>query len=255
MEKPFSYIDYDKIYDDVLTLSNHFYLRMNVSLSSKTDGSRRIFHTETSYVDKYGNNLISIKRSFVYYLSLTKTDEGAAVMIRPQDMIILRKSLMEVESWLNNSTEIFRIKKKKLVIVNRPQPIVVGGLAGNEYIAFEPIVYQYDETTDTSPGVRITLGQSNAFADITIDRFYALLYIISSFDMYGAAQNLINYIGRAEYGTNITHYNFGRGGGPAVEYPEDNVSGGVDNRRIGQSTRTPSFFEKRMREEQGKDDN
>lgn len=75
--RPINYIDYDKLSDDVLYLGSNLFLRMNVSLSNKGDQDQRYhFHKEYRYDSKYTSSgkLLSIKRSFSYYLSLDKTD-------------------------------------------------------------------------------------------------------------------------------------------------------------------------------------
>lgn len=204
--RPIDYIDYDKISDDVLYLGSKLYLRMNVSLSDKADPDIRYhFHREFMYKDTHAphDNFISIKRKFNYYLSLDRTDiSQGGIMIRAQDMILLKSKLEQVSVWFTGNT--FGTKDKQLVIRYKKDPVILDGLAQQKYIQFNPIVVVYDSTGEQSPGVRITLGDPDIFADITVDKFYGLKYTIDNFNLYQSAQLLINYLGRPEYGFNMS---------------------------------------------------
>ena len=76
-------------------------------------------------------------------------------------------------------------------------------MANQKYLQFDPVVIVWENTGEQTPGVRITLGDPSIFADISADKFFALLYTISSFNMYMSAQLLLNYIGRPNYGFNM----------------------------------------------------
>ena len=203
--RPFQFLDYDKLSDEVLYLGSKLYLRMNVSLSQKQDPDIRYhYHKEYSFESAYSDGrLISIKRSYDYYLSFDKTDQRAFVIIRPQDMIILQRSLSKVVQWFEDKEHnAFYIRHKNL-IVKKQQPIIINGLSLNSYLKFEPIVILAENDNKQTPGVRITLGNEAVYADVTIDKLYGLVYTIQNFNMYGAAQNLLNYLGRPDFGTNL----------------------------------------------------
>lgn len=238
--RPIQYIDYDKLSDDVLFLGDDLYLRMNVTLSNKSDDKRYHFHKEFKYSSKYSESgLISIKRSYTYYLTLDrKTTPGGGVMIRAQDMIILREKLNEVATWFTDTT-VFGKRGSKL-IAKKVKPVVISGLANGKFLEFDPIVIVYENTGAQSPGVRITMGSvQSAWADIDVERFFALLYTINSFDMYLAAQNLINYLGRPNFGMNMYEVDemINR-----VPNQTDEITGGEENRTIPQKNK--SFFDK-----------
>lgn len=202
--RPINYIDYDKLSDDVLYLGSNLFLRMNVSLSNKGDQDQRYhFHREYRYDSKYTSNgkLLSIKRSFTYYLSLDKTDTKMNIMIRPQDMILFKKILDKVSNWFSDNT--FTIKGREVAIRNRKEPIVLPGLAQHRYIQFDPVVVVWENTGDQTPGVRITLGDPSIYADISVDKLFGLIYTIDTFNMYGSAQSLVNYLGRPNFGMNL----------------------------------------------------
>lgn len=202
--RPINYIDYDKLSDDVLYLGSNLFLRMNVSLSNKGDQDQRYhFHKEYRYDSKYTSNgkLLSIKRSFTYYLSLDKTDTKMNIMIRPQDMILFKMNLEQVSKWFSDNT--FGTKGREVILRNRKESIVLPGLAQQRYIQFDPVVVVWENTGDQTPGVRVTLGDPSIYADISVDKLFALLYTISNFNMYESAQLLVNYLGRPNFGMNL----------------------------------------------------
>ena len=245
MVKPLvAYDDYDKIIDDIVYLGSKLYLRMTVVLSNKYDKDgqfyRESFHKEYRYASKYSKSkLVTIKRSsFEYYLSLDKTDTKASIWIRPQDIIILRMKLSEVSSWFTDDT--FAIKNGSLIVYKRKQSILIKKLMFDKYLQFDPVVIIWENTGEQVQGVRITLGDQNEFVDVSMNKFYALLYIIQSINMYESAQLLLNYIGRPENGTNLVDFEENSMLRSYEQEEKDMI--GVDNRTIGKQKR--SFFDK-----------
>lgn len=191
--------DYNKITDTVIQLGPRAALKVNVVLSNLGINKDRSFHSEVETVSG-----IKINRQFNYFLTIEKScDEYyASIMIRPQDMILLQERLNQIEhEWLRDS-KVFAIKNKKLVVL-KTQPVIVPGLAADKYLQFDPIICQFDESSPLSMGVRITLGDPDQFIDIDTDRFYALLYSVSTLPLFQVAQNMVNYLGRPEFGTNL----------------------------------------------------
>lgn len=247
MERAISYIDYDRLSDDLLFLGNSTVVRFNVTLAkvSNKDGTKVHYHREYRYPSsKYADadTAITMRRSFEFYLSIDRLDaREASVMIRVQDIILLRAKLNEAASWFNDNT--FGIKNRKLYIINRPNPAIITGLPDNKSIMFEPIVIEWENDNVQQQGIRMTLTDSNIYTDITIDRFYGFVYLINSINMYESAQLMINYLGRPEFGTNMTEFennNFLTDHYETVE-PENIVS---KNREIKNKPRNKSFFDK-----------
>lgn len=243
MIRPIEFLDYDKLSDDVLYLGSKCYLRMNVSLSTKKEPDQRYhYHKEFRYDSPYGGDskkLVSIKRSFNYYLSFEITQNNKiGVMILPQDMILLRVKLNDVRKWFDDGT--FRLKEKNIIVAKTNQSIILDGLSEQKYIKFDPIVIVFD-SGDQTPGVRLSLGggKGSEFADISVDKFYALLYTINELNMYQAALEIINYLGRPNYGTNLYDME-------TVKIPNNNQSskltGAKDQRKI-KSQANKSFFD------------
>lgn len=240
--RPIDYIDYDKISDDVLYLGSRLYLRMNVSLSDKAEPNNRYhFHREFMYESIYAphDKFVSIKRSFNYYLSLDRTDiSGGGVMIRPQDMIVLKSKLDEVSKWFSNN--IFAVKNKNLIVKVHQEPIIVEGLASQKYLQFDPVAVVWENTGEQTPGVRITLGDPSIFADISVDKLFALIYTLSNFNMYQSAQLLLNYLGRPQPGFNLLEMEENT----FLKENQDNLTNAKDNRQIKGKNKNLSYFDK-----------
>lgn len=232
------YIDYDKISDDLCWLGNKCIVRMVVKLANKgKDGTRYHFHKEFKYENNYTNKkeVMSIRRSFEYYISIDSLENRSSVIITIKDILLLRMQLGEVFKWFYDNT--FAIKNDKLIILNKKKPIIVDGLVGGKYLIFEPIVYlDYEEKQ--SKGVRITLDK-DTFTDIPVNVFAGFMYVMNSIDMFTAAQNMINYIGHPDFGTNL--YTFERS-----EYVgKEEVTNIIKDRQIPTKTKkvNQSFFD------------
>lgn len=215
MDKLFSYTDYDKISDNIYFLggSGKFVLRMNVSLARKAeDKTRRFFYQEYSYDSKYSDKaqVVSIRRNYDYYMTLESLeDKDSGVMIRPQDMIYLRTKLADVSQWFTNGT--FTMRKDKLTIASPPRPafVKIDKFAENKFIRFEPTIIYWDDTREEI-GVRVSLSDIS-YTDITVDKYYGLVYIINSINMIQSAQSMLAFIGMPEYGTNRYEIDTGYG--------------------------------------------
>lgn len=235
--------DYDKISDDVLYLGSKTYLRMNVVLSNKYDKDnilkRESFHKEFRYDSKYSERkLITVRRSFNYFLSIDKTDTRVSICIRPQDIILLRSKLEMVSSWFNDDT--FGIKNNQLIVYKQKQPVIINELLYGNYIQFDPVAIIWEQTGTQEPGVRLTLSDPNEFIDIPVDKFFGFLYILQSINMYESAQLLINYLQRPEFGTHMLEF---EENSFLKEQPERDMIG-IDNRQIKNPNQKRSFFDK-----------
>ena len=199
------FLDYEKISDVLMKLSNDMTLSFNVSLAyRKQDGSRNHYHKEYSYKSRYidKGNVISLKRNFKYYLSIDiKDDFNNSVMITAANMIALRMKLKIVYGWL---TSLFKYQDDKLIISGTWND---NYLYLNQYscLKFEPTVCMYEDGT-YKEGVRIYINNDSLFFELDIDRFMEFYYIIDNIDMYQNAIIILNYL-HPDYGTNITYMN------------------------------------------------
>lgn len=247
MDDAFSYISYDRLSDDLLYLGSNTILRFNVSLAkaNSKDGTRVSYHKEYKYPsNKYidADFAITMRRSFEYYLSIDKLDaRESSVMIRVQDILLLRMKLKEVSMWFSNGT--FEIIQGEIKIVKRPVPIIIDCLAGNKMIMFEPIVVVWETTNEQQQGVRMTLSESSAYVDMNITNFFGFVYLIDTIDMYNAAQNLVNYLGRPPLGSNLIEFQDNRYLMDHTEVVEPVVIKAKE-RKIANPNRPKSFFDK-----------
>ena len=216
---------------------------MNVLLSRKNqmNGNREYFHREYAYPSKYHDypKVITIRRSFYYYISIDKLDmKDKSIIIRMQDMIILKMRLKEISNWFFGDT--FGIKNNQLIVAKKKTPIIIDNLAMNKYLKFEPLVLINDNTGVSSPGLRITISDENAFTDISDDAFFAFYYLMDTFNMFLAAQNMVNYLGRPEMGTNLMEFEEER-----IPETQDEISDPSTGkkRQIGVFTQKKSFFD------------
>lgn len=201
MVQGMTYLDYDKISDDLCWLGNSVVVRMNVKLSRKKDNKRFHFHKEFGYQTQLLDNpqLYTIRRSFDYYISIDHLQSKESVMITIRDILLLRMKVAEVYNWFSDGT--FAIKNKKLIILDRKQ-CIVDGLLCKKQMLFEPIILE-DEDGTQQPGVRLTIGSPDVYSDFSSSVLGGFIYLINQIDMFTAAQNMINYLGHPEFGTNL----------------------------------------------------
>lgn len=198
------YIDYDKISDDLCWLGNKCIVRMVVKLANRgKDDTRYHFHKEYKYDANYNNKkeVITIRRSFGYYISIDSLEyKDASVIITNNDILLLRAKIAEAFNWFYDKT--FAMKNGKMIILEKKKPAIVDGLLGGKFLMFEPIVY-IDFDDKQSKGIRISINDKNIFSDVPANVFSGFMYAINSIDMFTAAQNMINYIGHPDFGTNL----------------------------------------------------
>lgn len=246
MEPLFTPLDYDKLSDDLFYLGSGIVLRLNVVLAKKKeDGSRNYFHKEYLYGSKYidKNKVITMRRNFDYYLTIDKyCMYEQTVIIRIQNMILMKMKLKEVSKWFSDG-ETFILKKGKLVIQKKPKPIIVSGLSMHKSLRFEPIVIDWENSGQQQPGVRMVLNESDIYTDISIDNFYGFLYLIDTLNLYESAQLMINYLGRPSFGSNLTEFDNGNDFSLLEEQIEPNSVIAKDGRKP-KNLRNQSFFDK-----------
>lgn len=211
--EPMEFFKVDKISDEVFSMSFNVSLRFNVSLSrTSSNGVRTHYHKEYEYPSKTNDvpSLVTIKRNFDFYLSietLQKDANGNKTFIRigPNEYMLFKKGLEEALSWFNSSKhKNLWAKNKGEIILMPPIPeFTVSNLPMGKYLTFTPtIIDRGIAKADKEPGIRIYLGSDDEIVDMTIERFMGMYYLISCFNMYQSAIELINYLGRPEFGAN-----------------------------------------------------
>lgn len=206
---------YDKLTDDLLYLGNNMILRFNVSLSKKSDKfGRENYHKEFSYYNKdVRQNLITLRRSFDYYLSIesVRVDEENPIKTFMQigiyNILYVRDFLNDIEKWYSDPKygDMYATKNNQLVLTYVPERIGITLPPQGNYLMAEPMVY-IDRFNALNIGLRLYISSETYYIEMPIDKFRALNYLIQTIDLYTSACILINYLERPEYGTNLTNY-------------------------------------------------
>lgn len=204
--------EYNKIADDVFSSAN-LLLKMNVSLAQMVpsqDGTkrRRLFHTEFGYKDSEGTDTYSIHRVFDYYLSIentTKLDNGYKEFIRigPTEIDMFRRELAKTYRWIYDNSDIYTMDDNGFLFINTKdiRPVFIGGLPPrNKFISFEPAV----SGTDTQyKAMKIIFNSQSNLILMSMSRFMGFYHAIMNINLFNAAQNMINYMGRPAFGSNL----------------------------------------------------
>lgn len=194
MEKVVSYLKYEKISDTMMYLGNSVSLKFNIKLAKKgVDGKRYHYHKEYMYPANYINadTLISVKRDFEYYISLESSkDKDFFCIITINDILLVRSIMKQTSKWLDGSIETFAIKKNKLVLLGKFNPISIP-LSTGKSIGFQPIVIT-NVNDIQSQGIRMSID--NNYIDISANVFMGFVYLITTIDMFSCAQTMLNYL-------------------------------------------------------------
>ena len=205
--QPMEFLKYDKISDDVYMLGPNTVLKFNVSLSKITsEGKRYHFYKEFEYGTRAQGipSLVTIKRSYDYYLSIENvqkdrlTDSKAFIRIGPYDIYKLKSQLDIVYEWFTNKKYkgLFATNRGKLILTNPVPETTLGGYPQNKFIRFIPTIVDKNEGNDRmEPGIEMDLSSYDNYVIMNVERFMGFYYTISNFNMYLAAQNLVSYIG------------------------------------------------------------
>lgn len=207
------YNDYEKISDICMWLSNDYVLKFTVELNKHNDKyGKSNFYKEIGYtIDE--DYRVNINRDFVYYLSIEsikKTLDGNKLNIRIglNDIYFLKYKLEQAISWFTDKyfENLFaRDNNNKIVMTMKPNPIKIDLSFGN-YIEIEPSIFTFDNTLEQLTGVRIYLSSDSNSLFMNVNTLFGFKYFIDTFNMYQSAQNMLNFLGRPEYGTNYFEY-------------------------------------------------
>lgn len=223
---PIVYDQYDRISDDIFFLGQNCVLKFNVSLSRAYEDKRNHFYKEFEYGSKYSdgpNTLLSIKRSYDYYLSLennVKPDntEKCFIKIGPSEYYLFKNGLDVVCSWFQSEeyNNLFQFIDDKLRVCE-PIPEYQIRFPYSKYLKFRPLIIQkIINDLDNQPGVSVELSDPDNIVVVPIDRLMGLEYIISTFNMVLSAQTMLNFIGMPDPGKNRYTVNTTRSYKPSI---------------------------------------
>lgn len=214
--------DYNKISDNIMILGSSMILKFSVQLSyNDSNYGMQSFHKEFGYYSsKVGKTMYSINRTFTCFLSIenTSTVEVAKdyIHIGYNDMMIFRTMLDSCMRWFTDQTysDIYAYKNGRLTMMKQVEPkkMYISG----KYIAMEPAIY-VDYLNNTDLGIRIYLNSDINYTEIPFSTFCGLHYFVSCFNMYESAQQMLNYIQRPEFGTNLVDFSKGA----VISSPQD----------------------------------
>lgn len=200
------YDNYESIIDTIF-MGGNIALKFHVSLHYRDKNNmRKSSHGEYSYnTNRYGNdeqNVVSVYRNISCYLTIenirkTEYYDKESIMILMQDVYYLRSRMNDIHKILTNAYQRNSNGNLELGKVFEPVKIILNG----KTIEVIPIIINNENIPGGTQGIRITLNSYENYSDITIDQFMGLKYIIDTFDMYGYAITILNYI-KPEKGTN-----------------------------------------------------
>lgn len=214
--------DYDRISDKVMWLGFGATLNFNIDLFylrkdlNSNDKIKENFHREIIYKTDPNDTSYRVKilRDFTYYFSIEYNTKEIKerIPIGPENIYFVIFNLKRVMQWFigeDGVNTVFSKKDGKLFIPVKPEPIKIN-LSFGKYIEFEPAVDNSNgyETI----GVRMYLGNDGIFFFMSSDTLFSFLHMLTTCNMYALAQNMLNYIGRPEYGTNSFNMETGSGG-------------------------------------------
>ena len=208
--------DYDRISDTVMWLGVGASLKFNVDLyynrkdPRSNTYSKENFHKEYAYSpDNDLSYRVKIVRNFNYYflLDINRKDTKDNVAITANNIYFVIFNLKRVLKWFtgeNGVNTIFYKKDGRISIPSHPEPIRIN-LANAQYIEIEPAVYTINGY-DTI-GVNVFINRDTSSFFMNSDLVFSLYHMLNTCNMYALAQNMLNYMGRPDYGTNLTNIN------------------------------------------------
>lgn len=230
---------YNKLVDEICYIGNNAILKMNVTLNRTSENyGRQSYHKEFEYKDqKSGEFVINMKRSFDYFLSIENLKPvdniKEYIIIGVGEVMLVRSALNAATKWFNSKEfDGLYYKKQGKLYTKKVAPIEINELPGGKYIILEPTIVEYG--AEQSPGIKIYLSSSANYSLMNVHRFMAVVQSFNDINMYMAAQMMLAYFGRPDYGTNLT--SFGK--------DEDALDNGGISGRVVPAARKISFFDK-----------
>ena len=193
--EPIIFTQYEKISDDLYFLGKYVVLRFNVGLAYYKDGKRNFFHREYEY-EKERENVVSIKRTYDYYLSLENINPARKefIMITPKEFPRFREAIHTAADWFRDKkySKLFVSSKGKLVVTS-PIPVCeINSFPQGKYIKIEPVVITVGAANaDNIPGVCITLSDPNNYIYLNVDTLIGLEYTVDCVNMIQMAQSML----------------------------------------------------------------
>lgn len=243
---------YTKIQDPLLYLGNHrnkALISVVLNAANTIQDNTKYYYREIMYFSsKLNMNTIKIRRDYNAYLSLENVkpidNYIEYIVIQAKDLELLRLHLIPyLESIIQNYNEIYYVDSNdKLNITDKVAPYLIG--IGDKEIKFEPGMCQQYNGDEYQPGVEMYLNSDINMVSLDFNQVYGLLYLIRTFDLYGYANTMLNFLQRPPVGTN-RHIMTSSGISPEpqlIPYQEP------IEKRVVQKKRQKSYFDKKNTE-------
>lgn len=210
MAVPFTFVNYDRITDNLLWLGRtgngeSVYLKFVVDLVKLDQyNNERHFHSESKfYSKKLQRNSQSITRNYNCYFVLNAGIDNIGCVLRPSDVQLLNMLIeSNIMPWFMGETRIFGMKGDTMRVLGDYVEQTIP-LNERSYIKFIPVVITFEDTNSYKEGIRLELNDRNTCVDLTIDKFLELVYILRNTDMINLAAAMINYVKIPPYNINV----------------------------------------------------
>ena len=231
----------DKISDDVFIIGQNLILKFNVALSKISAGKRYYYYKEFEYQNNNFNryNLISVKRSFDYYLSF----ESIKADYNAKDKLFVRIGITEFPALLAAMDEVYKwftdVKYQKLYMYDKSGKLIMTSpipshtipkLPMGKSMTFQPtIICKGIANADNEIGVSIDFSDFGV-VDVDIDKFIGLRCLLSNLNMYQAASTIISQLERSTSSENRIVMEGSYGGGRSLGAVEEIKGTGINER-------------------------
>ena len=204
----YDYGDYFSIKDTVAWINSYVMVKVVLNIVSETkEGKQRPYHSEIVSHKKSGNSGLTMMRDLSNcYLSIEsrKTVNGnhGFAMIRNSSMSQFRKVINACyEQYDKHFNEIFS-KRNGHIYIKQVYPITISPLPLKGFITFKAGLIE-TFPGEKNGGINMYLSSGTDYTQLTVEDMATFAEVVNGINLYTAAQNMANYIGRPEFGSNI----------------------------------------------------
>lgn len=202
-----------KITSSLLWLNFETILKMNVVMVKYRNNKELHYYKEVSY--PRGNSSdrnLNVSLDYDYYLSIEsvnrlglKRKKNIYVQIRIQDILLFRDIVMDVyKSVREHFEDIYQINSDGIITGMKRNNDVLGGmynLAMGNSIIFKPDITERSNDS-LMEAIRFMFPKEKEYTVVDMNKFCAFVEIIDKLNLPMYAQELVNYVGKPELGTN-----------------------------------------------------
>lgn len=198
--------NYNKIESLICYVGGKAVLKMNVILSdAKAERYRDLsFHMETDFYSKPADRrLVNIRLEYRYFLTLETIGKYNTrreyLVINDSDIIQFREALRGIHAEITAS-DLYAEREGKLTMV-RDSPSFGVRLSFKNKVVFHASTIT-DSEDFNHPGALMYINSKDLVIPLSVRDIEGLLYHFETINLFQMAQELVNYFGRPEDGTN-----------------------------------------------------